>query len=325
MGAAIALIIVAALAGAQGEPEIREGPDLVVLVHHPYPDTADPLGFPYDGAGFNGTGYYQQKYAIFDKENDGFAYPHLVVDGILPVEGLPDPQRPYQATYDAYQGVLKQRLQEEAAAALEVRTQVAADQVLVAAQVLPSGPMPGEHLEAWMALVEDNVRYEPPPAVSNGVVNHRFTVRAITNLGTIDLSQGTPAQLTAAFRMQPAWEREQLHIAFWLQQGASYGTRFDANEVAQATIHPVQDNVVTRQTVKAVLMEGLSATWCLTCLYGDTVLEDLAQQHGYAVAAKPESTGYWRPPTHWGIAILALVGAAALALPRIRRDHEDKP
>lgn len=303
----------------QGSPEVREGSDLVVLIHHPYPDAADPMGFPYNASGFNGTGYYQQKYAGFDPENDGFSYPHLTVDGFLPVEGLPDPKVPYQATYDAYEAALSQRLGEDPAAILEIRTQSADDQVLVAAQVLPAGPLPGENLEAWMALVEDNVHYVAPPAVSNGVTNHRFTVRALTNLGALDLGKGAAAQLTTAFTLEPQWRRDQLKVAFWVQQGASYGTRFDANEVAQATIHPLQDDVVTRQTVKAVLMEGLSATWCQTCLYGDKVLEDLAQQHGYAAAANGESYSYWRPPTHWGVAMATLVGAAALSLPTLRR------
>lgn len=323
-GLLLASLVLAGSALGQTDPEVREGSDLVVLIHHPYPDTADPMGFPYEGAGFNGTGYYQQKYAAFDPENDGFSYPHLTVDGILPVEGLPDPKVPYQATYDAYQAALSRRLTEEAAAILEIRTQSAADQVLVAAQVLPAGPLPGEHLEAWMALVEDNVHYVAPPAVSNGVINHRFTVRAITNLGPLELGQGVAAQLTAAFALEPQWQRDQLQVAFWVQQGASYGTRFDANEVVQATVHPVQDGTVTRQTAKAVLMEGLSATWCQTCLYGDKVLEDLAQQHGYAAAAKAESASYWRPPTHWGVAVAALVGAAALGLPTLRREKGEQ-
>ena len=320
LGLLFAPLFLAGSALGQTDPEVREGSDLVVLIHHPYPDAADPMGFPYDGAGFNGTGYYQQKYAAFDPENDGFSYPHLTVDGIIPVEGLPDPKIPYQATYDAYQAPLSRRLAEEPAAILEVRTKSATDQVLVAAQVIPAGPMPGEHLEAWMALVEDNVHYMAPPAVSNGVINHRFTVRALTNLGVLDLERGGAQQLTTAFRLEAGWQREQLQVAFWVQQGASYGTRFDANEVVQATIHPVQGDVVTRQSVKAVLMEGLSATWCQTCLYGDKVLEDLAQQHGYAAAAKAESTSYWRPPTHWGVAVAALVGAAALGLPTLRRE-----
>lgn len=321
----VALLVMAGPAVAQAEPQVREGSDLVVLIHHPYPDAADPMGFPYTGAGFNGSGYYQQKYAAFDPENDGFSYPHLTVDGILPVEGLPDPKVPYQATYDAYQAALSQRLAEDPAATLEIRTKTSGDQVLVAAQVLPSGPMPGEHLEAWLALAEDNVHYMAPPAVSNGVTNHRFTVRSMVNLGALDFSQGNAAQLTAAFRLEPDWQREQLQVAFWIQQGASYGTRFDANEVAQATMHPVKDDVVTRQTTKAVLMEGLSATWCQTCLYGDKVLEDLAQQHGYAAPATIQSTSYWRPPTHWGVAVAALVGAVALGLPGFRREQDGRP
>ncbi len=320
IGLLLALIGLATPGAGQVDPEVREGTDLVVLIHHPYPDAADPMGFPYTGAGFNGTGYYQQKYAAFDPEQDGFAYPHLTVDGILPVEGLPDPKIPYQATYDSYQAALSRRLTEQPAAILEIRTQTAADQVLVAAQVLPAGPMPGEHLEAWMALVEDNVHYVAPPAVSNGVMNHRFTVRSITNLGALDLGQGSAAQLTASFRLEPEWQRDQLQVAFWVQQGASYGTRFDANEVVQATVHPANVDVVTRQTIKAVLMEGLSATWCQTCLYGDKVLEDLAQQHGYAAPAKPQSTTYWRPPTNWGWAVASLAGAAALAIPTIKRE-----
>lgn len=318
----VALLVLATSAAAQTDPQVREGSDLVVLIHHPYPDAADPMGFPYNGAGFNGTGYYQQKYAAFDPEKDGFSYPHLTVDGILPVEGLPDPKIPYQATYDAYQAALARRLSEEPAAILEIRTQTTGDKVHVAAQVLPSGPLPGEHLEAWMALVEDNVHYMAPPAVSNGVTNHRFTVRAVQNLGALALDAGAPAQLTASFRTDADWQSDQLAIAFWIQQGASYGTRFDANEVAQATTHPVKDDIVTRQTTKAVIMEGLSATWCQTCLYGDKVLEDLAQQHGYPAPTKTQSASYWRPPTQWGVAAAALLGAAALGLPGIRREKE---
>lgn len=324
MGLFLALVVLAAAAAGQNDPEVRDGSTLVVLMYHPYPDTADPLGFPYQGAGLNGTGYFQQKYAALDTDSNGFSYPMTVVDGILPIEGLPDPARPYQGTYEVYQAALTRRLGEEAPAALEVRTQLVGDRVLVAAQVEPAGPMPGESLVAWMALVEDNVDYAPPPAVSNGVTNHRFTVRSIADLGVLDLAEGAPVQLTAAFPLQAGWQRDQLHVALWLQQGASYGSRFDANEVAQATLHPINGDVVTRQTAKAVLIETLTATWCQTCLYGDKVLEDLAKEHGYAAAVEAGSAGYWQRPTQWWLLGVSVAAAAALALPVIRKPEEPK-
>lgn len=314
----VALLALALLPVASAQT-VRDGGNLVILIHHPYPDAADPLGFPYTQGGFNGSGYYQQRYAGFDKEKDGFSYPHLAVDGVLAVEGLPDPSRPYQSTMAAYQAALAQRLTEQAAVRLEVRTQWAGDQLLVVAQVTPNGAIPGEALEAWMALVEDNVAYTAPPAVSNGVNNHRFTVRSISNEGPLDLADGAPRQLTATLQADPAWQRGQLSLALWVQAGASFGSRFDANEVVQATLHPLQGDVVTRQDTKAVLMEALSATWCQTCIYGDKVLEDLAQEHGYAATPKPAAAGYWRAPPSPIAAVAALGAAALLAAPRLRK------
>lgn len=322
LAAATAAVLLAALApAAQGQVE-RSGGNLVILINHPYPDPVDPLGFPFTGFGSNGTGYYQQRYASFDRENDGFSYPHLTVDGTFPIEGVPDAGRPYQSTLEAYQAAVAKRLREAPAATITVRTQAVDGRVLVAAEVTPAGPMPGESLEAWMALVEDNVQYRAPPAVSNGVNNHRFTVRSIQGQGRLDFDQGMTAELSASFTTQPEWRAEQLHVAIWIQQGAAYGTRFDANEVAQATLHPVAGDVVTRQTGKAVLLEALSATWCQSCVYGDRALETMAEENGYAAAVSSAGKGYWEPPTSWGVAAAALAGAVALAAPNLRRRRE---
>lgn len=309
-------LVLLPLASAQ---QIQDGSGLVILIHHPYPDGVDPFGFPFAGNGFNGSGYYQQRYAGFDKENDGFSYPHLAVDGVLAVEGIPDASRPYQSTLAAYQGALTQRKAEQPAATLEVRTQWNGPQILVSAQISPNGAIPGEYLEAWMAIVEDNVYYEGPPAVSNGVANHRFLVRSISNQGSLDLADGAARQLAASLPIDPAWKQEQLSLAFWVQASARDGSRFDANEVVQATLHQLKDDVVTRQAAKAVLMEALSATWCQTCLYGDQVLDDLGQANGYSAAAKPAAQGYWRPPDQPALAIFALAAAVLLGLPRMRK------
>lgn len=307
---------------AQGSvQEVRPGPGLTVLLWHPYPDAADPLGFPFEG----GRDGYWIRHSHFDAEEDGFDFPHMVTDGVTAVEGLPDPDAPYASTRGAYEAAVDDRAATDPPVALELSADPASEEdagtVEATVAVLPRTGLDGESLHLWVALVEDHVHYAPPPRVSNGVTDHRFTVRAAADLGIVDLSRGVPEVRNATFTAPQDAPAEQLYVAAWLQQGPSHGLRFDPNEVVQATIHRVEDPGVTRQDDKGVLMELYSATWCDPCLFGDRAAEELAAERGLqTVDPEPVRASYLRAPADWAVfGLAAAFGAAAFGLTRLPR------
>ncbi len=325
VAAAAAVLGATAPAAAQMEP--RPGPALTVLVHHPFPDPADPLGAPLSAGGANGTtDAFVARYQRYDTGRDGFGYPSMVVDGVVPIEGLPDGDAPYLATRTAYTAALEQRTAEASPAALEVVSRFDGDRLLAQVTVVPAVDLAGEDLRLWVAVAEDHVFYEPPAALSNGVTDHRFTVRTVRDLGPLAslgaAGEGAlaPREAGVVFQVASGWQRPELYVTAWLQQGPGHGLRFDPLEVVQATTHRAADDGVTRQDSKGVLLELYSATWCAPCLYGDTVVEELAEERGhpaYIEASRGGTTRYWQAPGSILLAVAAaLVGAAATALPR---------
>lgn len=324
--------------------ETVPGPGLTVLLWHPCPDDADKLGFPFQ----DGRDGYWARYQHLDTDRDGFDFPHMVTDGIVASEGLPDPGAPYASTRAAYEDAVAARSAQDPPVALELSAAPAeaargfggggdcrgqedgdgaADETAAASPVridatvavLPRGTLDGESLHLWVALVEDHVHYAPPPRVSNGVTDHRFTVRAAQDLGVLDLSRGVPAIHNASLAAPEDAPLDQLYVAAWLQQGGSHGLRFDPHEVVQATIHRVQEPGVTRQADKGVLMEVYSATWCDPCLFGDQVAEELAAEYGLqTVDPERVRTSYLRAPPSWTVfALAAVAGAAVLGASRL--------
>jgi thiol-disulfide isomerase/thioredoxin len=273
------------------------GTPLTVLLFHP-DDGVDPLGFDAGGAD-----PFALRYAPLVADKGRFDFPFFVADGVLPIEAIPDPARPYASALDAYSQAVDARAAEEPAAVLLLASLVAGGQATVQVAVEPRADLAAEDLRLRVALVEDHVEYQPPPGLTNGVTDHRFTVRAYADLGRM----AETGNASRTFLLGEEWARERLSVAAWLQQGAP-SPRFDAREVVQATSAPLGDAVV--QSGKGVLVEMLSATWCDPCLYGDEAVEALAVEAGVAEpgGAPPE----WRYLEPTGRTALALAGAAAL-------------
>lgn len=304
--ATFALPLGAAQGGEGGDEGDGAGaaPGLTLAMFHPH-DLVDPLGFAFAPDGSDG---FDSRYGDMLAATGTYSYPVLVVDGLLPVQGIVDPERPYASTREAYAAAIAERSRLDAPVSLRLSSQVESGSLEVQLTVRPDEPIAGERLRAWVAVLEDPVHYEPPTGLTNGVFDHRFTVRALEDLGPVDLAAGpgSPVDVGASFTLPPTWQAPRLLVAAWLQQDASYGLRFAPREVVQATHAPAGQAV--EQTGKGVLVEALSATWCEPCLIGDTALESIAEEAGIAEPLRGESQGYLRSPRNpW----LALAAAAA--------------
>lgn len=291
---------VAALAILLAATPAAAGPEVTVLLHHP-DDGVDPFGFPYGPGG----DYFTTRYAPLVADKQRFDFPFFVADGVLPIEQLPDPNVPVEATRLAYEAATQQRLATATPATLRVATTASDAAALVAIEVVPVAVLE-ESFHVMAALSEDPVHHLP--LLTNGVEDHRFTVRAVVDLGSVDLR--TTSNHTHSFPLQDSWQRDRLVVAVWLQKDAP-SPRFDAREIVQATHARLGADVV--QDSKGVLLEMLSATWCDPCLYGDLALEAVAVAHG---AAEPldlqTGSRYFEAPTQpiLTVAFSLLVGLA---------------
>lgn len=280
-------------------PAAQAGPEVTVLLHHP-DDDVDVFGFPYSPAG----DYFTTRYATLAVDKQRFDFPFFVADGVLPLEKLPDPDRPFESARVAYEEATTARLAEAAPVTLRLATTHAQGSAVVAVAIEPVGQLSGEDLHLMLAVAEDPVHYLAPPALTNGIEDHRFTVRAVADLGVVDLAG--PAELAHTFALEDGWAAERLIVAAWLQQGAP-SPRFDAREVVQATHVPLGGSV--EQDTKGVLLEMLSATWCKPCLYGDLAIEAVAVAHGAAESLEPGAEGrrYFVAPPSPALALVAAV------------------
>lgn len=295
------LAVVSALLAVLLTPAAQGAPEITVLLHHPN-DGVDPFGFPYSPAG----DYFQDRYSSLVADKQRFDFPFFVADGVLPLEKIPDPSIPFESARAAYEQTVAQRLAEETPATLRLASTRTAASALVSVAIEPRAPIEGENLHLLLAITEDPVHFLPPPGLTNGVTEHRFTVRAIVDLGRIDLEESF--NVTRAIPLDPSWMQQNLHVAAWLQQSAA-SPRFDAREVAQATSSPLGSSVV--QESKGVLVEMLSATWCEPCLYGDLAVEAVAVAHGSAQPLQTDSgPRYFQGPPSLPVAITAAVLAA---------------
>lgn len=302
----LAALLAAASSSAQGG-DLAPSPPLVVLVFHP-DDGVDPLGFPAAG-----SDAFAARYGPLVADKGRFDFPFFVSDGVLPIEAIPDPAKPFASAVAAYTQAVEARSGEEAAATLDLSSASTRDGILVQVTVQPRADLSAEDLHVRVAVVEDHVEYQPPPGLTNGITDHRFTVRAY-----LDLGAPAEAPMTALLPLDPSWDLAELSVAAWLQVDAP-SPRFDAREVVQATQAPVGEHVV--QAEKAVLVEMLSATWCDPCLYGDRAVEELAVSYGVAEASSDESgSRYLHLRTRDALAIAASVaiGVGVVALARRR-------
>ncbi len=287
------LLLLAAPVGAQ-----VPGPGVAVMVHHPYPDDADPFGFDFAA----GRDAFVSRFRHLDENGDGFDFPSVVFDGVDLVESIPDGD-PQAATTAAYDAAVRAR-QGEAGITLTVFA-LAGETLDIMIQAQPVVPLE-DRLRLWVALVEDGIHFAPPPALSNGITEHPFTVRAIVDLGQQNLS--AEVRHREPFAIAQEWDLERMYAVVWFEQDAGHGLRFAAHEVAQATMHPVLSEAPTQQVRKGVLVEAYSATWCKPCLFGDRAIEEIAETHG--IVFDREARAGW---TYLSMPSPVLLAAAVLA------------
>ncbi|HUR25577.1 MAG TPA: hypothetical protein VM327_06145 [Candidatus Thermoplasmatota archaeon] len=317
---AAALAAIAPAAGA-ADPQaegVGAGVGLTVLLFHP-DDGVDPFGIPYEG-----SDPFAVRYGPLVAEKGRFDFPFFVADGVLPIETIPDPGRPFASARASYDQAIAERLQVRSPVTLVLDSLVAGRQVVASVSIEPHADLADEDLHLWLAVAEDHVEYQPPPGLTNGVTDHRFTVRDVRDLGAVDFSSPAAStssagvDLTATFLLDDGWQRSELSLAAWLQQDAP-SPRFDAREVVQATHAPLGDR--RAQATKGVLAEMLSATWCEPCLYGDAAIEDIAVARGIAQPGESEPASRyleWAPRDGLAIAVAAAAGVALVAAARRR-------
>ncbi len=309
---AVLLLMLLAPGTATGAPTPQV--QAVVLVHHPF-DQWDPFGVLHgDGDSFS------SRYRALADGTGSFPFPTLVVDGVDPVLALPQPAVPYLGTLENYTQSVQRRLAHETPLTLTVAADVVDGAVHATAIVAPisgasaasdAGATASPHL--WAAAVEDHIYYRAKDdRVYNGISNHRFTVRAIQDLGTVNATFGLAQTRAVSFRPANDWNLARMSVAFWVQADAAFG-RFEPREVLQAASATLGAPAVV-QTSKAVLIEMYSATWCAPCLYGDLAIEQVAIRYAGATnATAPTGPKYYQDPAN-PIPSLGLALAAGLAV-----------
>lgn len=274
-------------------PLAHAGP--VVLIYHPV-DGTDPFGVAgspfetrYPGAAIDGR----------------FDYPTFIADGTDIVRVLPNPDLPFTDTVAAYEAALARRSAVEAPVQLMLGSALGVDNVTASVAVQPKLQMGlPQSARIYAALVEDNVFQRSPSPVSNGIENHRFTVRAFADLGRLE-QDGLWRETT--WMLNRSWDRDELSVAAWVQAETQSGS-YAEHEVLQAA--QVKPGLMTVATERNVLLEMLSATWCDPCLYGDLALEDVAIRAGVAEPAPRHGQAYDARPseTAWVVAGVTFVG-----------------
>ncbi len=278
--------------------EVTSLPPAVFLIHHPGNDATDPFGSEPD--------IFAEAYAGTASTAGAFDYPTFVVDGVLPVRAIPNDKAPMDSVLAAYATALHDRGLTETPVALHLLTQTdaARENVAINLAVEPTGELQriGEQeLQAWIVVAEDNIHYKPPAPVSNGIENHRFTVRAHRMAGNLTDDGHGAFQVTIP--LEASWDAQQVHIVAWIQADGQ-GGRFQPHEVVQAVQADLDD--ASTSATKVVLAQLYSATWCPPCLFGDLAVEELAIRSGAAQPAPGRREGYVTQ-----VPLLATIGALA--------------
>ena len=177
--AAALLAIVAFAAPAAALPASSP----VVLIHHTL-DQVDPFGVPF-GSGDT----FSARYADIAAQTGRFDFPVFVADGVVAIQQLPDPARPFEGTLQAYEAAVQQRSDAETPITLALTARLEGGQATAAIRAeARSGVDAGtQSIRLYVAVVEDAIHYRPPAPVSNGVTEHRFTVRSLTDAGEVTL------------------------------------------------------------------------------------------------------------------------------------------
>lgn len=294
-------------------------PRVVILLHHPA-DHVDQLGQEFPAG--NGTDTFSARYQHLVADVGRFDFPYFVADGVASVRAIPDPNVPYVSALAAYTNATEKRLGQEAPASLSIQSwhdTTRSGWVQANITVSPKSSLldpQGQALHLWLAVTEDPVHWAPPAPVSNGVADHRFTVRALRDLGPVDLAAGAIQSVSASLSLpplpiDPSRTQGRLAVAAWLQADGVPG-RFLPHEIVQAVQADV-DGPRSEQLGKGVLVEVYSATWCTPCLVGDLAVEALAIQMAGAQPLKVPARSYFEAPSQPMAVLLAVVAAAGLA------------
>ncbi len=301
----------------------QSGVSLVPIAYHPYPDDADPLGVPYWVQGDQAWGYFQGAYARLDQDRDGFDFPSLVVDGVNLVEGVIGGD--HESTLASYREAWEARKDRPTPLSLTVNTS-GSSLLNLSVVIEATGPIDETGLLLHWALVEDDVYYKPPPALSNGVFVHRFTAREMNPWPPAGVVlDGGRAVMYDQIRVDPDWDRDKLYVAVWVQNHAEANGVFELGEVVQATRHQVDGGATVQDaSVRGVMMEMFTATWCPACLFGDEALNDLAAEAGFASASYTEPSWHYLRSPQWlpaglGAGVGGVLGALVTVLVPRRR------
>lgn len=301
-------------AGPAQAPAAHPDAELVPLAYHPYPDASDPFGVPAFHRGGDSYDYFSVRYAEYDKDRNGFDFPSFLADGLNLLEGAPGGD--YAPTLEAYRNAYEARGRLEAPATLRVETNMADGVVHLRVDVTRLGPATSDVLALKWALAEDDVYYRPPPALSNGVFVHRFTVRSLAPVPypSVRFAGDASQTFAADLRLDPLWNTHRSYVAVWLQSENESSPRFERNEVVQAARHWLDAAGPTVQERKAVLVELYTATWCAACLFGDGALNELAKEHGLPSSRYTEPRWRYLSEPAWVPLGLGLGGGLVLGV-----------
>ena len=313
--AATALLLVAPGAASTHQTSLDvNAHDLNVLVYHPLPDhQGDPWGVP--AMNVNGTtvdwmaGFY-----------GGFDFPTAVFDGITMIEGLPTSEAAgaFQDTYNSYRENFEARLGLQAPVSIRLDATIDEEALEVNATIRPVGILDEDGLMLRFVLFEDDVGF----AGGNGIVNHRFVVRAMSPGHHVDLSSGE-FRIAGRLPLAPYIKTENVGVVAVVQNLDEDSAVFANKEVLQSASWTSRQDGPTNQVVRGVLLELYSATWCASCVYGDSASDALADEFGLqSIHTAEKGFEYLRrgDPLRIGAAILIGVGALFVVQPRKKKD-----
>lgn len=310
---AVGGVLTSASATHQGTSDVNAH-DLNMLVYHPLPDhQGDPWGVP--AMNVNGTtvDWMAGFYGAFD-------FPTAVFDGRDMIEGLPtiEGAGAFQDTYEAYREAFESRLSLQAPVSIRLDATIEDDALAVDATIRPVGILDEDGLMLRFMLFEDDVGF----AGGNGIVNHRFVVRAISPGHHVDLSSGE-FQLSGRLPLAPYIKQENLGVVAVVQNLDEDSAVFGHKEVVQSASWTSRQDGPTNQVVRGVLLELYSATWCASCVYGDSAGDALADEFGLqSIHTAEKGFEYLRraDPVRIGAAVILGIGVLVFLRPRRKKE-----
>jgi thiol-disulfide isomerase/thioredoxin len=279
-----------------------------VLVYHPLPDEqGDPWGVAAMNLGGRNVDWMAGYYAAYD-------FPTAAIDGVNLIAGLPtlEGAGAFQDTYNAYRRSFEARRAEATPVSMRLQATLGDDAVQVNAVVRSLGLVDDRGLVLRFVLFEDDVGFSG----GNGIVNHRFVVRALSPMHPVNLGPGD-FQVTGNLPLAPFVNRENVGVVAIVQNTAEDSTLFGFKEVVQSASWTVRQSGATNQVSRGVLLELYSATWCASCVYGDSATDALADEFGLQ-SALVSQTGfeYLRSVQPAGLVFAAAVAIGSFVLLR---------